>query len=259
MADPRAKYFIRLRRLRRSARRWTVVAGTLTGAAAVLLPYRGIGLADVFWTAAAGGAIALAGWRWSDARRLADQPAPEPLDPAERALRNQQRLESVVGKLPIGRSALAEIHRMQHLSRLRGSSVASAATRLDRAAKTLSGLTGRLGGPATDVVLEAKVAERSLRDLAERTASVERGLKFASSGVDAQRLTDAHASLLEHFTTGVSAYEGLVAAAASYVAEDGQIGEPVAIDRLVDATDRLRGIAAGLSELRTRDPRLPGI
>ena len=66
-------------------------------------------------------------------------------------------------------------------------------------------------------------------------------------------LQAAHQSLTEQFTEGVTAYERLVAAAASWVAEDGQ---PVADDRhpsffrLIEATDRLRGLADGLSELR---------
>jgi len=51
----------------------------------------------------------------------------------------------------------------------------------------------------------------------------------------------------------VEAFERLVAAAASWVAEDGQ---PIADERhpsffrLIEATDRLRGLADGLSELR---------
>ena len=52
------------------------------------------------------------------------------------------------------------------------------------------------------------------------------------------QLVAAHAALLEHFTTGVGAYEGLVAAAGDLVAETGRLGEPVAIGRLVEATDR---------------------
>lgn len=260
MSDPRTKYFTRLRKLRRAARRWSVWAGTLGGATVILLPYRGIGLPDVFWAAAAGGATALAGWRWSDARQLAAETPPPALDPAQRSSRLQQRIEAVVGKLPLGGSAVAEMHRAAHLSRVRGSSVAAPAARLDRAAKTLAGFAGRLGGPAADVMLEAGVAERSLRDLAERTAGVERALKLAPAAVGAhENLTEAHASLLDQFTAGVTAYEGLVTAAASFVAEDGRIGEPVAIDRLVDATDRLRGFASGLSELRTQQSRLPGL
>jgi hypothetical protein len=83
---------------------------------------------------------------------------------------------------------------------------------------------------------------------------VERALRFAPPDAAAD-LTDAHADLVAQLDTGVTAYERLVAAAASYVAEDGR--EPTAhpaVARLTEATDLLRGIAAGLSELRTMRP-----
>jgi hypothetical protein len=67
-----------------------------------------------------------------------------------------------------------------------------------------------------------------------------------------QTLGQAHAELVERFTTGVGAYEQLVGAAAGYVAQDGQVsGEAGAIQRLIDATDLLRGTADGLSELKS--------
>ncbi|MGW1449167.1 phage shock envelope stress response protein PspM, partial [Micromonospora sp. NPDC002411] len=75
MADERTRYFRRLGRLRRSARRWSVLAGGLGGAAAVLTPYAGLGLPDAAWAGAAGSAVALAAWRWIDVRALAAQPA----------------------------------------------------------------------------------------------------------------------------------------------------------------------------------------
>ena len=65
MADERARHFRRLRRLRNSARRWSVLAGGLGGAAAVLTPYAGLGLADAAWAGAAGSAIAVAACRSS--------------------------------------------------------------------------------------------------------------------------------------------------------------------------------------------------
>lgn len=256
MQDPRAKHLQRLRRVRGSARRWSVAAGTLVGAVAVLLPYRGVGLPDVFWAAGAGGAAALSMWRWSDARTLAAEPVPEALDPMLRAQANQHRLESLVGKLPIGRTAVAELHRVQHLSRVRGSAVAPAAARLDAACKTLTGLAPRL---QNDVLREARSAELGLRDLAERTASVERGLKLRTAPDTAAQLSAAHADLVDHFSTGVAAYESLVAVAASYVAEDARVGDPVSIDRLTEATDRLRGVAAGLAEFKARSSPLPGL
>lgn len=54
----------------------------------------------------------------------------------------------------------------------------------------------------------------------------------------------------------MAAYERLVAAAAGYVAEDGRTtGQHPATGRLTEATDLLRGVAAGLAELR--DLRIP--
>jgi hypothetical protein len=253
MADPRARYFNRVKRLRRSARRWSVVAGSLVFATAVLLPYAGVGLPDVFWAAAAGGTSALAFWRWSDLRALTAQPAPPELDPVQRAAQNQQRIEAVIGKVPIGRTALTELHRVRHLSRVRNSAIAPAATRLDRAMKTFAALAPRLTGPAREVLGEATGAEAALRDLAERIASVERAMKLPQPhGSD--QLTVAHTDLQDRFTTGVTAYEGMVSAAAGYVAEDGRLGEPNAINRLIEAGDRLRGIADGMADLRMTEP-----
>jgi hypothetical protein len=254
VTDERGKYFRRLRRLRRSARRWSVAAGTLGGAAAVLVPYHGVGLPDAFWAASAGGAAALAAWRWVDARALRAQPPPPPLDPATAAERARRRLESALVRLPAGRAALDEVARQRARIRLRGLAVAPAWQRLDRAAHTLAGLAARLGGPAEPAVLEAAVAEQSLRELAERAAGVERALQLAPD--DARDyLTQAHGELLAQLDDGVDAYERLVAAAAGYVAEDGRSmpgNESVA--RLREATDLLRGIAAGLSELRAAGP-----
>lgn len=79
MADERTRYFRRLSRLRRSARRWSVTAGGLGGAAAILTPYAGLGLPDAAWAGAAGGSVVLALWRWADLRILAARPAPPEL------------------------------------------------------------------------------------------------------------------------------------------------------------------------------------
>lgn len=248
--DPRARYFRRLSRLRRSARGWTVRAGIFTGAAAVFLPYHGLGLPDVLWAAAAGGSIAMAGLRWTDARALAASPPPPP-DPALAADRTRRRLEGVVRRLPGGDGVLGELYRQRDRVRLRGTAVASAWQRLDRAATALSGLAGRLGGPAEPALAEAVAAERALRDLAERAASVERASRLAPD----EQLTRSHAALVAQLEEGVSAYEQLVAAAAGYVAEEGRpAAGNAAVGRLREATDLLRGIAVGLSELRTTGP-----
>lgn len=256
VADARAKYFSRLARLRGSARRWTAVAASLVAASAVLLPYHGIGVPDAFWAAGAGGSAVLAWFRWNDVRELAAQPVPPPLSPAERAQHNQERLESFVSRLPIGRTAVAHLRRSQHLSKLRGSAVAALGARLDRAGTTLAGFAARVD---RDVLAEALTAERGLRDLAERTAGVERAMALptrAPGGHD--QLRAAHADLVERLGTGVGAYEGLVAAAASVVAETGRLGtDQLAVDRLTEAADRLRGVAEGLAEFQARQPKLP--
>ena len=242
--DERSRYFRRLRRLRGGARRWSVVGGGLTAATIVLTPYAGIGLADAAWAASAGASVALAWWRWSDHRALAALPAPEPAIPG-------QRLMAVVERFPAGRQVLQEMRRQKDRYALRGSAAARAWDRLDRASATLVGLAGRLTGPGEAAVLEAAVAEQWLRDLGQRVASVERAIPLSPPD---QRpgLQQAHETLTGQFLEGVDAYERLVASAASYVAED---GHPVtdkhpALASLIEATDRIRGVAEGLSELK---------
>jgi hypothetical protein len=252
--DQRSKYFRRLDRLRNSARRWSVVGGGLAAATAVLTPYAGLGIGDAAWAAGAGVSIALAWWRLRDYRELAaipPPPAPEPALPGRRLL-------AAVERFPAGRTFVHEVRRQRDRYALRGSTVAQAWDRLDGAAATLTGLSGRLTGPGEAAVLEAAVAERWLRDLGQRVASVERAIPF-SPAEQKPALEIAHESLAGQFTEGVTAYEGLVAAAAGWVAEDGQPvaeGAHPAFSRLIEATDRMRGMAEGLSELR-RYPSAP--
>jgi hypothetical protein len=246
--DERTRYFRRLKRLRDSARRWSVVGGGLTAAAAVLTPYSGIGIADAVWAGTAGASVALAWWRWSDHRALAATPAPPPPDPALAG----QRLAAAIERFPVGRTVLHEVRRHKDRYALRGSAITQAWDRLDRASSTLVALAGRLTGPGEAAVLEAAVAEQWLRDLGQRVASVERAIPLSPPDNRAA-LEQSHASLAGQFTEGVTAYERLVAAAASYVAEDGHPvtdGRHPAFAGLIDATDRLRGVAEGLSELR---------
>ncbi len=251
--DERARYFRKLRRLRRSARRWSVVAGTFAGATAVLVPYGGLGWPDAIWAALTGGTAALTFWRWQDLREVAAQPVPAALPAGPPLVRT--RFEALVARLPAGRTALAELRRMEARSRIRGSSVLPAWNRLDRAAQTLNGLSGRLGGPAESTVLEAATAERTLREIGERTAAVERALSMA--GAD-DALHTAHGELLGYFTGGVEAYEGLVAAAAGYVAQDGRVTDQGAVHRLTEATELLRATADGLAEMTTVTLRTTG-
>jgi hypothetical protein len=245
--DERTRYFRRLRKLRGSARRWSVIGGGLTAATAVLTPYAGIGIADAVWAASAGASVALAWWRWGDHRQLA---AIEPPPPPPAALPGD-RLLAAVERLPAGRQMVQEVRRQRNRYAVRGSAVAQAWDRLDRASTTLIGLAGRLTGPGEGALLEAGVAEQWLRDLGQRVASVERALPLVEPDRRAV-LEQSHESLATQFTDGVTAYERLVAAAASYVAEDGHpvTGQHPSLTSLTDATDRLRGIAEGLSELR---------
>lgn len=254
MADERARYFRQLRRLRRSARRWSVVGAGFAGAAAVLTPYAGLGLPDAAWAAAAGGSLVLAGWRWADLRRFAATPAPPAQDPAVAAARTRARLLAAVESAPGGRSALAEVRRQRGRFALRGSSAAAGWDRLDRASATLATLAPRLTGMGADAPLEAAVAEEQLRDLAHRVAGVEKAMRLAPP--DAKPgLTEAHRDLTHQLDQGVAAYERLVAAAASYVAEDGRLGGAhPSVSRLTEASDLLRGVAMGLAEVRTTTP-----
>ncbi|HEU0238403.1 MAG TPA: hypothetical protein VFR11_03885 [Micromonosporaceae bacterium] len=246
MKDPRAKHLWRLRHLHRAARFWTVVGGTLVGATVVLLPYQGVGLADAFWAAGAGGSAAIAWWRWRDFKAHAALPTPEPLDDAVRAAHKVRKLEAVVSALPIGRTAVDEMHRLRYMSRLHGSAAADAGGRLDRAARSLAGIAGSLDN---EVLLEARAAERGLRDLAERTAGIERVLRLPEKSAGPRdQLGAAHAEMVTRLDEGVTAYEGFVTAAASVVAENGLLADPTAAGRLTEASDRLRGMAEALAE-----------
>ncbi|HEX6969455.1 MAG TPA: hypothetical protein VF174_11690 [Micromonosporaceae bacterium] len=250
MADARERYFRRLRRLRRKARRWSVLAGGFGGAAVVLTPYAGIGLPDAFWAAAAGGSLVLAAWRWADLRAHVAQPVPPPPDPAQAAEQARARLVATVERLPGGRDLLQEVRRQRERMAVRGSAAADAWARLDQAAATLAPLVNRLTGPGVPAVVEARDAERSLRDLAQRVAGVEKTLRFAPP--DARpRLEDAHRVLVDQLTAGVTAYERLVAAAVAYLAEESRMTvDDSAAVRLTEASDLLRGVADGLAELR---------
>jgi hypothetical protein len=256
MADERSRHLRRLRRRLKGARRWSVFGGALTGATAVLVPYAGLGLPDAFWAAGAGSALMLAVWRWKDYRELAAQPVPPPTDPAEAAAALRRRIVSAVGSVPAGQTAIAEVRRQRARLRYRGLSVAPLWQRLDRAALTLAGFAERLGGHASEAMLEAATAEHALRDLIERAASVERATRMAPAD-SRDLLGSAHADLMGQISEGVTAYERLVAAAAGYLAEDGRTGAKYldsSTTRLTEAADLLRGVSAGLAELRGTTP-----
>src|SRR2546430_16567003 len=104
--DERARYFRKLRKLRRSARRWSVFAGTFAGATAVLVPYGGLGWPDAIWAALTGGTAALTFWRWSDLRELTAQPAPPPPPGVIGGPLGRTRVPAPVAEPPAGRPAL---------------------------------------------------------------------------------------------------------------------------------------------------------
>jgi hypothetical protein len=248
MVDERARHGRRLRRLRRATRRWSVLAGALVSAAAVLTPYSGVSLIDAVWAAAAGGAVMTAGWRWVDYRALAAQPLPPVVDPAVAADRARMRVEALVATVPWGREVVDRVHRHADRTRVRGSAVASGWRRLDRAAAVLSSLPLRQEGPAETAALQAAVAEKGLRELATRAAGLQCALPY---GAPPQSLGQAHDALVAEFEQGVWAYEELVGAAAAYVAEEGRTSlQRPSLSHLAEATELLRGIAEGLAELR---------
>lgn len=250
MQDERTRYYRRLRRLRGAARRWSVLAGGLAAATAVLVPYQGIGPADPVWAGLAGAAAALAVWRQLDARSLAAEPVPEPPDPA----RAGERWLSVLSQLPGGYQLADGIRRQRTRSGLRGSAGLAAWERLDRAARTMGELAGRLRGVEAEAVREATGVERELRELTNQVVGLEQAVRAAPAEAQAplQELRTDHLTRLEQ---GVIAYEQFVVAAAGYLSESARLGDPPgpAVTGLTDATERLRGVTAGLAELRGRE------
>lgn len=257
MLDERTRYFRRLRRLRSSARRWTVLAGGFTGTAAVLVPYLGLGPWDAVWAGLAGGSAALAWWRWSDARMLAAQPVPDPPDPALAGDRWLSALAQVPGGYPLAEG----IRRHRTRGALRGSAAAQAWERLDRSARTMRELAGRLRSVDPEALQEATTLESQLRELTNRVASLEQALRLAPDEAHPP-LQELRADHINHLEQGVAAYELFVVATAGYLSEVARAGGDTqpAVTGLTDATDRLRGVTAGLSELRTLygDLRMPG-
>lgn len=245
MSDDRTRYFRRLRRLRNSARRWTVTAAGFTGVTAVMVPYQGLGPADAVWAGLAGASAALAWWRWSDARALAAQPVPPAPDPALAG----DRLLSAVSQLPGGLALADGIRRHRTRAALRGSAAAEAWERLDRSARTMRELSARLRGVDDEAQQEATRVERQLRELTERAASLEQALRLAPAEAHPplRALRDDH---IGHLEQGVAEYEQFVVAAAGYLSESARLGAGPDMSGLTEATDRLRGVTAGLNELR---------
>jgi hypothetical protein len=188
----------------------------------------------------------MAWWRWSDRRELAAQPAPQPPDPALAG----DRWLSALNRLPGGYNLAENIRRQRTRSGLRGSAAAEPWERLDRSARTMREFSSRLGGVDAEAAQEAAAVERELRELTDRIMGLEQALRLAPP--------EAHPSLRElrgdhvsHLRDGVAAYEQFVVAAAGYLSESARTGQAVpAVTGLNQATDRLRGVTAGLEDLR---------
>lgn len=244
--DERTKHGRHLRRLRGAARRWSVLAGTLAGTTAVLAPYEGLGVGDAGWAAAAGGSLVLAAWRWADYRALAVRPVPAP--GANRVI---AEVEAFLAGVPWGRELVTGLRRHVERGPVRGSAVAPGWARLDRAAATLGSLAPRPGSPVEAAMLEAAAAEPGLRQLAKRTASLERGRSYV--GRD-EAFDQSLRALIAQFERGVKAYEDLVGAAVACAAEEGRTTpDQHSLSRMTEAADLLRGVAQGFAELRPDD------
>jgi hypothetical protein len=233
--DPHAAHLRGLARSRRRVRRATVTAAALTGAAAVALPYAGLGLPDLAWAAAAAAATAAGVFRWRDDRALRAAPAPprgavDPLSPLAVA----------------GRSALVVAGQVTTRWAARGSTARPLLRRLDRAARAMAVVGAQLDAARTDACWEAGQAERALRAAADRLVAVERAAAVAPPG-DRGRLDQGALGLRTGLAEGITAYERLVAAAGECVAAD-PLADGLVLRRLADATDVLRGLAVGLAE-----------
>lgn len=249
MRDERSRHLRQLERLRASARRWTVAAGALLGAGAVLVPYQGLGAADAVWAGLAAGSVTLTWWRWRDHRALSAQPVPEPVDPA---FADDPWL-SLLAHLPGGDAIAERARRARTRGALRGTAGAPSWERLDRASRSLRQLTDRLSGLDPDAAAEAAAVERRLQGLITRIAGLDEALRLAPAEAHPplRQLRDDHVAQL---TAGVTAYEQFVVAAAHYVSESGRLGAGAdALTGLAEATDRLRGVTDGLAELRRLD------
>ncbi|MDQ6874702.1 MAG: hypothetical protein M3042_06515 [Actinomycetota bacterium] len=214
--DPLVRHQRAVRRAETALRHRMVAAAALAGAAAILVPYAGLGLPDVGWVAAAAGCATSAALA---ARRL-----------------RMLRLDVPLPALP-----------------RRSSAARPGIDRLARAAGALRGILARLGPLTGDTVTEAAAAERFLRDLAARVDAIESALPIAPAE-DAAGLWEARQLLLGRLAEGTDAYERLVAVAAHCLAAGsaGPLGaapDLFALRRLEEATDRLRGLAAGWHEV----------
>ncbi|MGH8793449.1 MAG: phage shock envelope stress response protein PspM [Stackebrandtia sp.] len=238
----------RLRRRLRSARRWTVVAGLFGGVAATAVPYSGLGAFDAVWTGLFGASAMFSVMRWMDYRRMSKA---LPAESEQLALHGTAALAAEAQTIA---GALAEKVRGKRVAAsYRHSAAAGAHFRLEQAGRILVDLAPRLGDPAKDNLAELRHSEQSLRELAEQIRGVEKSVSLTAPQHRAA-LTAKKDAMTARLNAGVAAYEEAVAAAAQCVAEqaalDGVVvGQDVTLERLIDATQKLRGHAEAVGEM----------
>ena len=245
--DARERHLRALRKTRNRARAWGVWAATVGGSALVAVPYAGLGLPDIFWAGAAGGATAMAVLRRRDHREPAAAPVPEPA--LRRDLTIGQRLAPLLG--PRFGALIDQPHKVVLPV---GSPGFDAAQRLNNAARGLPQMLDRLGPYRGQLPAEAESAHVALRDLGNRLGLVERTL--ATAAPEARpTLIAARDELVARFTEGVDAYEALTTATAECVAAVARGGENSVSMRLTEAADRLAGVSYGLNVVHDTNHR----
>lgn len=240
-------FFKKMRRRFRSARRWSVTAGITGGVAAVLLPYQGLGAPDAVWAGLFGGSAIFATLRWIDYRQLAKR---QPAEQEKLAVHGTAALAAEAQHVVHGLAGLLQNKR--HAAKFRHSAASKAYRRLQQAAMALDELMPQLAANAREIVDDARSSQRSLHDLAGRIRSVEKSMSMPST---AQALRGSHAAMVERFELGTAAFEDMVGAVATVVAEqsalDGMVGsQDLTMVQLSEATEKLHAQAHGIEQMR---------
>lgn len=239
----------KLRRRLRAARRWSVMAGLFGGTAAVLLPYQGLGPLDAIWAGLFGGSAVLAAFRWVDYRQLSKA---LPGDHAQLAVHGTAAL--ALEAHTIANELAGKVRSKRRAVQFRDSAAAPAHRRLESASAALSQLAPQLTGPAREAMDDVRESQHTLQDLADRIRSVEKSMSLASPDRRAG-LAESHTRMVNRLESGVTAFEEMVGATATVVAEqaalDGVVGvQDATLLRLRESTTRLHGLAEGIGQMR---------